>query len=205
VGAPVQPDLQCKDNVRILFTTEPQPEMEKVLKWAGDSLHVRFPHQERKQLEFSSHYPIQGWYVTASGGGRILNEDASMLRNLDVLPLWPLVIETGLQNGGRGLDGIVSVILVIDTTKVAGYPIGAVADYASMLALSVVQLPDHCDPMPSILDLIAPSCSARAKPTALTAGDLAFLRALYYRNTGLGPTLTRDEIKVNMMKQFKGN
>jgi hypothetical protein len=40
-------------------------------------------------------------------------------------------------------------------------------------------------------------------PVAITAGDLAFLKALYYRNTGLGPSLSRAAIQDNMMEQFK--
>ena len=39
-------------------------------------------------------------------------------------------------------------------------------------------------------------------PAALTAGDLAFLKALYYRNTGLGPSLSRVAIHDNMAQQF---
>jgi hypothetical protein len=95
-------------------------------------------------------------------------------------------------------------LLVIDTNKVAGYTIGAVADYAAMATLSLVQNPDHCDPLPSILDMMAPSCSGREIPAGLTAADLAFLRALYFHNTGVGPTLSRDDIQLNMLQQFKG-
>jgi hypothetical protein len=40
-------------------------------------------------------------------------------------------------------------------------------------------------------------------PTAVTAGDLAFLKALYYRNTGLGASPSRDDIQDNMRQQFK--
>jgi hypothetical protein len=47
------------------------------------------------------------------------------------------------------------------------------------------------------------SCGTREKPTAMTAGDLAFLKALYYRNTGLGSSLSRSEIQDNMNRQFK--
>ena len=109
-----------------------------------------------------------------------------------------------MGGGGSGSgSGIGIVILVVDTTKVAGYTIEALADYLAMLALSVAQSPDHCDPLPSILDLMSSSCGAREMPTAITAGDLAFLKALYYKNTGLGPSLSRDEIVSNMMSQFK--
>jgi hypothetical protein len=204
VGAPVQADLECKDNVRILFTTDPQKLMTEVLKWGAGSLGVRYPHQMDKQLQLSSTHTIQGWYITSGGGGRTLNTDIGLRGPFDLLPVWPLVIETGLHGGGGRFGGIVSVILVIDTTKVAGATIGSIADYVSMLALTVVQSPDHCDPLSSVLDLMSSSCGTRERPTAVTAGDLAFLKALYYHNTGWGPTLSRDDIQYNMMRQFKG-
>ena len=102
----------------------------------------------------------------------------------------------------QGVVWLVIVILVVDTTKVVGSTIGTIADYLAMLTLSVVQSPDNCDPLPSILDLMSSSCGAREKPVAITAGDLAFLKALYYLNTGLGPSLSRNQIQDNMMRQF---
>jgi hypothetical protein len=202
VGAPLQTNLPCRDSVRIVFTDDPQKLMSTVLEWAAGSLFVRFPHQMTRQLTFSADHPIQGYYVTAGGGGRNLNADATLLGPLDLLPVWPFVIESGLNYGGRGLGGIVSVILVIDTKKAAGYSLHTIADYVSVLALSVVQSPDHCDPLPSILDLMSSSCGAREKPTAITAGDLAFLKALYFHNLGWGPTFTRYEMHRHMMQQF---
>jgi hypothetical protein len=202
VGAPVQPDLQCQDNVRIVFTPDPEKVMGDVYKWASSSLAIKYPNQPQKLLMHSSSHPIQGWYLTAGGGSKILNTDARLIGRLELQPIWPLVIQSGLNGAGCCSGGVVSVIIVVDTTKVAGYTIGSIADYIAMLTLSVVQLPDHCDPLPSILDLMAPSCGAHEKPAGITAGDLAFLKALYFRNTGLGPTLSRDEIKMNMLRQF---
>jgi hypothetical protein len=71
-------------------------------------------------------------------------------------------------------------------------------------ALTVIQNPDYCDPLPSILDMRSSACASRDKPMSITAGDLAFLKALYYKNTGLGKTLSRDDIQIHMMKQFRG-
>jgi Secretin and TonB N terminus short domain len=204
VGAPVQPDSNCKENVQIVFTTEPDKLMQDVYKRASSSLRTKYPDQPKKMLERSGTHAIQGWYITAGGGGRILNADVGLLNRLDFLPLWPLVIQTGLHGAGCCYSGIVSVILVVDTTKTSGYSIASIADYMAVLALTFVQGPDHCDPLPSILDLMSSSCGARERPSAVTAGDLAFLKALYYQNTGLGPTLSRDEIQTNMTKQFKG-
>jgi hypothetical protein len=140
-----------------------------------------------------------------------LNTDVSLVA-LNVLPIWPQITQKYVGSGNLGTrlgggsgsgSGIGIVILVIDTTKVVGDTIGAIADYLAMLTLSVAQSPDHCDPLPSILDLMAPRCSAREMPTGITAGDLAFLKALYYKNTGLGPSLSRADIYGNMMRQFR--
>ncbi len=204
VGAPVQSDASCKENVRILFTTEPDKLMGAVYQWAASSLGYKHPDQPEKLLQQSSSQAIQAWYVTAAGGQRILNRDAAMLGRLDLLPLWPLTIQTSIHGNGCCYGGIAAVIVVVNTTLVSGYSIGSVADYIAMISLTLVQSPNHCDPLPSILDLMSATCGAREKPTGITAGDLAFLKALYYHNTGVGPTLSRDAIQNNMLQQFKG-
>ena len=212
VGAPVQSDPKCKSNVQILFTNDPLQKMDEVTKWAtGPDFHNRYSGGVRDLIKFRSDHAIQGWYLTTSGGSQVLTTDVAMV-NLSVWPLWPQVTQSYVgspsiyshaSGGGSGSGiGIGIVILVVDTTKVVGYSIGTLADYLAMLSLSVAQSPDHCDPLPSILDLMS-SCGAREMPTAITAGDLAFLKALYYKNTGLGPSLSRFQIQDNMMQQFK--
>ena len=198
VGAPVQSDPNCSSNVEILFTNDPQQNIDKVTKWAtGPDFHNKYSGGMRDLIKFTSDHAIQGWYLM--GGGPLNFEVASL--DLDVWPLWPQIIENYFRGGGA--SGICIVILVVDTTKVIGYSIGAIADYLAVLTLSVAQSPDHCDPLPSILDLMSSSCGTREKPTAITAGDLAFLKALYYKNTGLGGSLSRFQIQDNMKRQFK--
>ena len=209
VGAPVQSDLQCKDNVQIFFTTHPQEKMNDVTKWATVYFRNRYSGGMRDLIAFRSDHAIQGWYMTTRGA-IVLNTDVALV-GLNVLPVWAQITQnyvgsdtlgTRLGSGGSG-SGIGIVILIVDTTKVVGYTIGTIADYVAMLTLSVAQSPDHCDSLPSILDLMSSSCGAREKPAAITAGDLAFLKALYYRNDGLSPSLSSDEIKDNMLRQFK--
>jgi len=213
VGAPVQSDPQCKNNVQIVFTINPKQGMDDVLKWATatTTFGIRYSGGMRDLLAYRSDHAIQGWYITTRGGARVLNTDVALV-GLDVLPVWPQIapkylgtnaIGTRLGGSSGSGIGIGTVILIVDTTKVVGYPVGTIADYLAMLTLSVAQSPDHCDPLPSILDLMSSSCGTREMPTAITAGDLAFLKALYYRNTGLGPSLSRAAIEDNMMGQFK--
>jgi hypothetical protein len=205
VGAPVQPGPQCEYNVTILFTNDPKEEMDEVFKWATVYFrNNKYSGGMRDLIKFKSDHAIQGWYLM----GGSLNSDLG-LGNIDVLPIWPQITQnyigsgpTGTRLGSGPVSGIGVVILVVDTTKVIGYSIGAITDYLAMLALSVAQSPDHCDPLPSILDLMSSSCGTREMPTAITAGDLAFLKALYYKNIGLGRSLTRSQIQDNMLRQF---
>jgi hypothetical protein len=212
VGAPVESDPQCKSNVQILFTNKPQAKMDSVVKWAtGPAFHNRYAGGGRDLIAFKSDHAIQGWYMTTGGGSAVLNTDVALV-GLSVQPVWPEITQKYIGSGATGTrvsggsgsgSGIGIVILVVDTTKVVGYTVGTIADYLAMLTLSVAQSPDHCDPLPSILDLMSSSCGARETPTAITAGDLAFLKALYYKNTGLGPSLSRSAIEDNMVGQFK--
>jgi hypothetical protein len=198
VGAPVQPDSHCDENVQIVFTTEPDKLMDEIVHRAAGRFGVKLDHQIKREEAASNGHPVQGWYLTSPGGGNVLNADPKFLRSVELQPMWPRVILGGCCSGG-----VVGAIFIIDTTKVAGYTIGSIADYISMLTLSPVENPDHCVPLPSILDLMAPSCGAKEKPAGVTAGDVAFLKALYYHNTGLGRTLTRSEMQLNMMEQFR--
>jgi hypothetical protein len=207
VGAPVQSDPQCKYNVQVLFTNNPQEKMDDVTKWATVYFRNRYSGGMKDLIAFRSDHAIQGWYMTTSGP--VLNTDVSLV-GLNVLPVWPQITQnyvdsgtlgTHLGGGGGSGSGIGIVILIVDTTKAAGATIGTISDYLAMLTLSVVQSPDHCDPLPSILDLMSSSCGTHEMPVAITAGDLAFLKALYYRNSGSSPS--RGDIQDNMLRQFK--
>ena len=212
VGAPVESDPQCKSNVQIVFTSHPQEKMDSITKWAtGPAFQNRYAGGGKDLIAFKSDHAIQGWYMTTGGGSAVLNTDVGMV-GFSIQPVWPQIAQkyigstaTGTRvSGGSGTgSGIGIVILVVDPTRVVGYTIGTIADYLAMLTLSVAQSPDHCDSLPSILDIMSSSCGKREMPTGITAGDLAFLKALYYKNTGMGPSLSRTAIEANMMDQFK--
>jgi hypothetical protein len=86
---------------------------------------------------------------------------------------------------------------------VTGYTIGSISDYLAMLVLSQAQLPETCAPLASILDLMASHCENPEKPEAVTAGDLAFLRALYSMDLRENLSLEMGDIQNAMMREFK--
>jgi Secretin and TonB N terminus short domain len=200
VGAPVQSDPKCLDNVTVVFTDNPEQAMKAIVSWAAKYFIRKNRFESIKRLiAYTNDHVIQGWYFTTRGGARALTTESALLP-VNLLPVWPQI---ELRNSGGDTNGIGAAVLIVDVRRIEGTPIGAIADYLAVLALSVIQSPDHCDPLPSILDLMSSSCGAREKPTAITAGDLAFLKALYYKNTGLGPSMSRAAIQDNMTRQFQ--
>lgn len=210
VGAPVDSDPHCKGNVQLVFTNNPREKLDDVIQWATTAFGIRYTGGNRDLIAYRPDHAIQGFYITTRGGASVLNTDVALV-GLDVLPVWPRIEQKYLGGGRAGTRlgggsgsgiGIGLVILVVDTTRAAGYSLATLADALAMLTLTVDQSPDHCDPLPSILDLLSSGCGTRAPPAAMTAGDLAFLKALYYLNTGIGPSLSRAEIRDNMTQQF---
>jgi hypothetical protein len=96
------------------------------------------------------------------------------------------------------------VVVIADARKVAGYPVGPVADYISMLILTKNRSMDACGELPSILDLMAPNCRADNQPATLTDADTAFLKALYSIDMNLATSLQRSRIRKQMLRELGG-
>jgi hypothetical protein len=208
VGAPLEPAGQCKHNVYIVFTAEPAKTLDALVKQDPRILGFHYSQDTRK-LETLTR-PIQGWYLTATRGVR---GDQTLDEAEPLLPL-----ETNILNQGKhpaGLPGsrlssgissaIVNVVIVADVKKIVGRPIGPVADYLAVLTLSQTFSAEHCGALPSIMDLMLPDCSGREELTGVTAGDLAFLRALYKADLEEILPLERSGIQDGMMREFEGH
>lgn len=200
VGAPVASGTTCKENVRIVFTAEPRAVLDKYYETSllrRPGLRFHYSGGGSALTDYEPDRAVEGWYATTTGAAGDLNSSLELVA-LHLLPLWPRVAPL---TDARDTGGMGAVLLAVDTTRIGGYPIGALADYLATLALSVAQSPKHCDALPSILDLLSETCDSRARPTGVTAGDIAFLKALYARK-GPSRSLTRDEIEDHMLRQF---
>lgn len=207
VGAPVAPATRCRVNMEILFTTDPQAAIDDIAKAAPTLLGNHY----RSQLDGlkAVTHPIQGWYVTATRGtyGTRIVDRGTRITVMwgngmgDVVGSVP-ACQPGSRLHNECNSDIVNAILIADTRKVAGYTIGSISDYLAVLALSMEQTPDNCDPLPSVLDLMTPNCRDSGKPTGVTAGDLAFLKGLYATDLSAAPSLEREDIHAQMMRQF---
>jgi hypothetical protein len=183
----------CKPNVLVIFTTAPQQLMDNVATKQPQLLGFHFVSEVPKLKSVDR--PIQAWYVTASKSGADVAVD-------DIWGGAPVGPRLGSRLYTNVRSSIVFVLIVADTAKVSGYPVGAISDYVAMLALTKPRNLDGCGQLPSIFDLMAPACKTERADT-ITAGDVAYLRALYkmYPEQVLG--MQQAAIADIMMEEFK--
>jgi len=214
VGAPHDESSSCVPNVQILFTLEPQQVIDAVIK--HDSRIIGFDYAEQEKKLATITRPIQGWYVTSTRnlrGAEMLDDPepvavpdgeiaaaavGNVLSKNKVPPGEPGSRLTNLRS-----SLLVSALIIVDATKIKGMQIGPLSDYFAMLALSQSKEPGACAQLPSIMDLMAPDCQGRERPAQITAGDLAFLRALYSINLETPLDLEQSGLETNMMRQFE--
>jgi hypothetical protein len=190
VRAPVNAD--CKPNITILYTPNPQAALDWVKEHKPDFLGMHFIPD--RDMVAAVKRPIQAWYVTATSNGMMTQVDNAYRGG------------PGGMAGSRlsvGLSSeIVHVLIVIDSSKIVGHKIGPIADYVAMLALSQAQSPDDCVRIPSILNYLSPNCPSTGGPEALTAADIAYLKGLYAISpTSLG-NLQRSGIITHMNRSL---
>ena len=212
VGAPHKDPGHCKTNVKILFTSEPKPVIAELVKRDPALLGFHYARQTQRVATFD--HPIQGWYMTATQGDR--GEIALDIPNPIQQTTAPDMnsVERAFQSattpagraGTRLASGqsslLVNALVIVDAKKVSGYSIGSISDYLAMLVLSQTLSPDTCGPLPSILDLMASHCESQEKPEAVTAGDLAFLHALYSLDLRENLSLETSDIQNAMIREF---
>lgn len=215
VGAKTDKKDACTPNVEILFTDDPEGVVRMLAeRTRGAILGVHYVH-EAKLLTRVTH-PIQGWYVTATRYDENSIEPVSGIdRQGNTTPLdvkknptlddayfnAPEAKPLGSNIPMRRISAIANALVVADLTKVGGQEIGPIADYITMLVLSEPSSLDACNAFLSILDLMASDCQGRAKPTALTDSDWAYLKGLYAADLG---ARTVSEQKDNIATGMKG-
>jgi hypothetical protein len=183
----------CKPNVLVIFTSAPQQLMDNVAAKQPQLLGFHFVSELPKLKTVNR--PVQAWYVTASKSGADVAVD-------DIWTGAPIGPKLGSRIYTQVRSSIVFALVVVDTGKVTGYPIGAISDLVAVLALSKPRNLDGCGQLPSIFDLMAPACKTE-KVDSITAGDVAYLRALYkiFPEQSLG--LQQSAIANIMMEEFK--
>ena len=206
VGAKVESKSDCKANLQIIVTSDPQRLLDRIRQQTPILLGSHYKAEE-KDLTTVSH-PVQAWYATATAdkdGALVLDDIGDLSQNCEVAGV--LVNQCNHVNGSRTNEGWRSefavVTVVVDINKIADIEIGAVADDVAMLALAQAKISDTCRTMPSISNLFAPDCDDGRKAKVLTPYDLAYLTALYHMNTGLNGGLAQIDLEAWMKRSLK--
>jgi hypothetical protein len=198
-GAPVNTEPSCTPNVEIVFTATPQALLDNVRRHQPWYLGYAETNAQIEELAKVTR-PIQAWYTTETtdNNGR-RQMDSYILSNVDGHAQFEFGIEGYAVSGSRVNNGIKSgfnhVLIIIDTTKLAGEKIVPLADYISMLALSQVNA-DACQHLTSIVNILATDCDHTAD--GLTQFDIAYLQGLYKMSAGRGLIFQRNDIAAMM-------
>ncbi len=178
-GAPVNTAASCTPNIEIVFTTTPQALLDNVRRREVDYLGYAETNTQLEKLATVTR-PVQVWYTTETedwNGRRQV--DSLLMSNFDgdLIFMPPIDASSGGRIGNGMRAGFNHILIVIDTTKLAGQKIVPLADYISMLALTQLNSLDACQELPSIVNTLAADCNHAVD--GLTKFDLAYLQALY--------------------------
>jgi len=198
-GARVNTEASCTPNIEIIFTTTPQALLDSVRQQHMVYLGSAKNFAELEKLATVIR-PVQAWYTTETmdcNGNREVDSGvrvSSLTGN--VMSDRPIFAHCG----GRIADGIVSgffhVLIVIDSTKMAGQKILPLSDYISMLALTQIKSLDACQQQPSVVNMLAADCDHAQD--SLSKFDLAYLQGIYRMSVGNKLMFQRNDIADTM-------
>lgn len=207
-GTPVDARASCKPNIEIVFTTTPQKLADGIAKNHRVYLGYASNSDQRAALAVVRH-PIQAWYTTATkdvDGDMDVDSPGTMptepITNMQRAAIPKAQAGVRRVTGGRLQDGLHSilyhVIIVAEPAKLARYEVGTLADYIAMLALAQIASLDTCQPLGSIINLLAKDCDN--VPAGLTASDRGYLRGLYSMRADGNLRLQQDGIAQAMLE-----
>jgi len=90
------------------------------------------------------------------------------------------------------------VLVVADKKAVEAKDIGLLSDYLVMLTLAQPRRLDGCNSMPSVIDTLSPASCPHDAPDGMTAGDAAYLTALYKADLELRKNFEESDISDRM-------
>jgi hypothetical protein len=182
VRAPVAKAAACVPNVNVVFTPNPQAQLDDIARRKDVLIGFHYLAQGKKLTTVNR--PIQAWYVTRTRdttGNSWIEVASPCPANVGDTFSGPCgerpVGRAGSRLGNDMSAEVVHSLILADANKVAGEKIDAVADYIAVLALAKWRGLEKCNAIPTILNLMAEDCADR--PEAATDTDLALLSGLY--------------------------
>lgn len=197
-GAPLGPG-KCDPNLFVLFTPDPTKLIkDMVSRNAGRFIALSGLRADGAALKkFADNtLPIRAWY-NAELKGAVGNElhafdESGMGGRTPLQNDHPVM--SRIQHGD--VQELTSVVVIVDTRRIDGLKIGAVADYTAMLGLAKINLDADVSGDDSVLRLfMGPTGAALSQ---LGTWDTAFLKALY--STDQANRMQRHSIVDRMMR-----
>ena len=124
--------------------------------------------------------PIQAWYTNHCAPDIEPGAPPGWVNNIGFV-FW------AADNTPCQKIGFDNVLVVVDERRIPGLTLGALSDYAALLALTQPASLDGCNALPSIIDLFSAACANNPEPIGLTETDMAYLKALYTGGQTLPP------------------
>jgi hypothetical protein len=213
VGAPLAPP-KCNPNIEILFTTEPQRDL--------DAIVARAPAALGYEGEKTVNRPIQAWYLTATLDQRTVRQSGLPSNSPISAPppaagpagfIGRVTAERATANQGA-MDrpcidihlpicphaAFLNILVIVDAGHMGDVSVELTSDYVAMLALSQPRSLDACLALPSVIDLFAKDCAGRDPPSGLTSADMAFLTSLYEADLTVDKSKEQADIAGHMVK-----
>ena len=180
VRAPVAKAANCLPNVHVIFSPQPQAQLDDIARRRDILIGFHFPSQFKKLTAVNR--PVQAWYVTrtrdTTGNSWIEVDNNCPYDPSGMVPCGERPVgRAGSRLGNDMSAEVVHTLILADTNKVAGERIEIVADYIAVLALAKWQGLEKCNAIPTVLNLMADDCADA--PEAVTAADLGLLSGLY--------------------------
>jgi hypothetical protein len=179
VHAPLSKAKDCQPNVHVIFTAQPQAQLQDIAKRRDILIGYQFRPQLKQLSKFT--HPIEARYVTRTVGdnGKSALDSWDPDRYDPLMGKEPPSSRAGSRLGNGMSAEIVHSLILADANKVAGEKIEAVADYVAVLALARWQGVERCNAIPTILNRMALGCDKETAPEAATPEDIALLTSLY--------------------------
>jgi hypothetical protein len=207
-GAPVG-DKSCKPNTDIVFTLNPQVLLDGIR--AKDRVLLGYHDASHEKELATVRHPVQAWYTTQTvdnhGNTTVDDKLRTQGGSYTDTPFGRVFISEAVVQqvtGSHLSDGrsseLVRAVIVIDLAKVTGLTVGALTDYAAMLALAQTSSFEVCQPVVSVTNLVSPGCDAAVQAHAITSADLAYLQALYRTDPRASLGRQKEEIAAQMQK-----
>ena len=203
VGAPVDPDENCKSNLSVAFTAKPQDLLNVVREKQPMMLGYWSSSSQADALAKVTH-DIQSWHAiqTVDLRGRKLVDSRYTAQGNSVTS--NTASSEGLRTGDGLHSSFHSGIVVADPGKLGNYEIGTLADHIAMLALAQPAKPSACMELPSILDTTNADCRKDAPVKALTKADIGYLKGLYKMDVGASLRVQKVAIASGVKETLAG-